>query len=62
MESSVSSFLEEKLLTPMDLVSPRAWHSSMALHTALMSMGKRSSFASGISYFPGLVLTGQCTR
>lgn len=41
--SNVSIFLLEKLLTPMDLVSPIRRHSSMALHTEVKSMGMSSS-------------------
>jgi hypothetical protein len=31
------------LLTPMDLARPSLWHSSMAAHTDLKSIGIRSS-------------------
>ena len=58
-EKIFSSFLTEKLLTPMDFVRPSLWHSSMASQTDLKFIGITSSSLIGNSHFSGLTLTGQ---
>ena len=57
-----SSFLGEKLLTPMALVRLRFRHSSMPSHTDFMSIGSMCCFGVGNSHTPGLSLNGQCIR
>uniref|UniRef100_A0A0A8Y2W7 DMAS1 n=1 Tax=Arundo donax TaxID=35708 RepID=A0A0A8Y2W7_ARUDO len=58
-ESRVSSFLQVKLQTPMDLARPSLWHSSMASHTACMSKVSKSSGVKGAVNLPAFMVTGQ---
>ena len=58
-ESRFWSFLQEKLLSPMNLARPSLWHSSMVAHTDLKSMGIKSSSAKGHPPFLGFTMMGQ---
>ena len=61
-ERSSSSFLQEKLLTPMALVRPRFWHSSMPSQTDLISKGNACSFTMGAWRTSWLNFNGQCIK
>jgi len=61
-ESNLSSLLMEKLLTPMALVRPSLWHSSMDSHTPFMSNSTISDTSIGYTTFPGFVAMGQWIR